>query len=41
VKAFDKDRYEVRRFASKQHDAFRASMQASLLSNTFWPASVY
>jgi len=38
VKAFDKDRYEVRRFASKQHDAFRASMQASLLSNTFWPA---
>jgi ATP-binding cassette subfamily B protein len=38
VKAFDKERYEVRRYAHMQHKAFRVSMRASLLSNMFYPA---
>lgn len=38
VKAFDKERFEVRRYAHMQHKAFRVSMQASLMSNVFYPA---
>jgi len=38
VKAFDKERYEVRRYAHMQHKGFRVSMRASMLSNMFYPA---